>query len=324
MQQQYDNTTDSSARRAISKAMAELQQELNSNRNTANAYRIGQHNGVDAVFIDEYVTDKAPAGVDDRSFIKAELIKRWKNKPITLREIDANAMVGNKSYGKLAGKSYSGQPHADVEAKVNSAMYMDELGATVSNMRKDTTNTKSHQKNAPQFMCGDITIISRGRPFAGELVIKHGADGANRIHDILIKQEIPPSQGSVSAAANVFRQYSTDNIANYPRIVNNKRFRISDIDRLQAQIDDIQNNPKPRMTKELREAIDGVIYESHPQLFEDYANLDIIGENGSDWGIPRLLPPPEEGRGPCNTPPTHKTSIKTLIILRVHRLVAFK
>ena len=55
---------------------------------------------------------------------------------------------------------------------------------------------------------------------------------------------------------------------------------------LQDQIDDIQNNPKPRMTKELRQAIDEEIYNYYPELFANEA-ADLQSTNG-DWNIPRL------------------------------------
>lgn len=55
---------------------------------------------------------------------------------------------------------------------------------------------------------------------------------------------------------------------------------------LQEVINDIQNNPKPRMTRALRQAIDDEIYLSHPQLFNE--EMTNIQGNGADWGIPRI------------------------------------
>lgn len=55
---------------------------------------------------------------------------------------------------------------------------------------------------------------------------------------------------------------------------------------LQEIINNIQDNPKPRMTKELRQAIDEEIYNYYPELFANEA-ADLQSTNG-DWNIPRL------------------------------------
>ena len=55
---------------------------------------------------------------------------------------------------------------------------------------------------------------------------------------------------------------------------------------LQETINNIQDNPKPRMTKELRQAIDEEIYNYYPELFANEA-ADLQSTNG-DWNIPRL------------------------------------
>lgn len=55
---------------------------------------------------------------------------------------------------------------------------------------------------------------------------------------------------------------------------------------LQETINNIQDNPKPKMTKELRQAIDEEIYNYYPELFVSEA-ADLQSTNG-DWNIPRL------------------------------------
>ena len=55
---------------------------------------------------------------------------------------------------------------------------------------------------------------------------------------------------------------------------------------LQETINNIQDNPKPKMTKELRQAIDEEIYNYYPELFANEA-ADLQSTNG-DWNIPRL------------------------------------
>ena len=57
---------------------------------------------------------------------------------------------------------------------------------------------------------------------------------------------------------------------------------------LQETINEMEANPKPRMTRELREAIDEFIYENIDQnLFLEHST-GIHGNEGGDWNIPRL------------------------------------
>lgn len=58
--------------------------------------------------------------------------------------------------------------------------------------------------------------------------------------------------------------------------------------KLQETINEMEANPKPRMTRELREAIDEFIYENiDPKLFLEHST-GIHGNEGGDWNIPRL------------------------------------
>mgnify|MGYP001742819077 FL=1 len=57
---------------------------------------------------------------------------------------------------------------------------------------------------------------------------------------------------------------------------------------LQETINEMEANPKPRMTRELREAIDEFIYENIDQnLFLEHST-GIHGNEGGDWNIPRM------------------------------------
>lgn len=58
---------------------------------------------------------------------------------------------------------------------------------------------------------------------------------------------------------------------------------------LQETINNIQDNPKPKMTKELRQAINNFIFENIDEnLFLENTATDIQGSNGSEWSIPRI------------------------------------
>ena len=74
-----------------------------------------------------------------------------------------------------------------------------------------------------------------------------------------------------------------DSLANNTQNVNtNNRYQHP----LQETSNDIQDNPKPKMTKELRQAIDARIAETNPELFADQ-ETNIMG-GGTNWNIPRI------------------------------------
>ena len=58
---------------------------------------------------------------------------------------------------------------------------------------------------------------------------------------------------------------------------------------LQETINEMEANPKPKMTRELRDAIDEFIYENIDQnLFLEHNDTNINGTNGLEWSIPRM------------------------------------
>lgn len=58
---------------------------------------------------------------------------------------------------------------------------------------------------------------------------------------------------------------------------------------LQETINEMEANPKPRMTRELREAIDEFIFENIDQnLFLEHNATNIQGSHGLEWSIPRM------------------------------------
>lgn len=78
---------------------------------------------------------------------------------------------------------------------------------------------------------------------------------------------------------------SNATIANNPQDVNSDKFQHP----LQETINEMEANPKPRMTRELREAIDEFIYENIDQnLFLEHNDTNILGSHGLTWSIPRL------------------------------------
>ncbi len=79
---------------------------------------------------------------------------------------------------------------------------------------------------------------------------------------------------SISTISNQNENVNTDNRYQHP---------------LQETINEMEANPKPKMTRELRDAIDEFIYENIDQnLFLEHNDTNILGSHGLTWSIPRL------------------------------------
>lgn len=82
------------------------------------------------------------------------------------------------------------------------------------------------------------------------------------------------SGDSNATIANNAQDVNTDNRYQHP---------------LQETINEMEANPKPKMTRELRDAIDEFIYENIDQnLFLEHNDTNILGSHGLTWSIPRL------------------------------------
>lgn len=92
--------------------------------------------------------------------------------------------------------------------------------------------------------------------------------------------------GSAISADALDQSIDNSSIANNPQDVNtDNRYQHP----LQETINEMEANPKPKMTRELREAIDEFIYENIDQnLFLEHNDTNILGSHGLTWSIPRL------------------------------------
>ena len=135
------------------------------------------------------ITDKLP-DYTDRSAVRKQILNKFKDVEFPLNEIDQTAGVNRNSAGKLSGPSYKGQPESHIETKVNSSMYIDELGLVMKNIREEIPNNKNNEANAPKYLKGETTIINDGRAYDADLVIRQYPDGSNKAYDVIIKKEI--------------------------------------------------------------------------------------------------------------------------------------
>ena len=135
------------------------------------------------------ITDKLP-DYTDRSAVRKQILNKFKDAEFPLNEIDQTAGINRNSAGKLSGPSYKGQPESHIETKVNSSMYIDELGLVMKNIREEIPNNKNNEANAPKYLKGETTIINDGRAYDADLVIRQYPDGSNKVYDVIIKKEI--------------------------------------------------------------------------------------------------------------------------------------
>ena len=147
--------------------------------------KIVDYNGNKAVEI----TDKLP-DYTDRSAVRKQILNKFKDAEFPLNGIDQTAGINRNSAGKLSGPSYKGQPESHIETKVNSSMYIDELGLVMKNIREEIPNNKNNEANAPKYLKGETTIINDGRAYDADLVIRQYPDGSNKVYDVIIKKEI--------------------------------------------------------------------------------------------------------------------------------------
>ena len=147
--------------------------------------KIVDYNGNKAVKI----TDKLP-DYTDRSAVRKQILNKFKDVEFPLNEINQTAGINRNSAGKLSGPSYKSQPESHIETKVNSSMYIDELGLVMKNIREEIPNNKNNEANAPKYLKGETTIINDGRAYDADLVIRQYPDGSNKVYDVIIKKEI--------------------------------------------------------------------------------------------------------------------------------------
>ena len=135
------------------------------------------------------ITDKLP-DYTDRSAVRKQILNKFKDAEFPLNEINQTAGINRNSAGKLSGPSYKSQPESHIETKVNSSMYIDELGLVMKNIREEIPNNKNNEANAPKYLKGETTIINDGRAYDADLVIRQYPDGSNKVYDVIIKKEI--------------------------------------------------------------------------------------------------------------------------------------
>ena len=190
----------------VTRDMPNWAKQLNTDRDSYSprgetVNKMVNYEGRKAVELEDYITDRIPENVNNRNFIRKEILNKFRGKNLTIQDGE-DANITRNGAGKLAGASYKEQPKEHVDTKINSSMYIDELGLTVRNLH-EVENTKDSGRNANRYIKGDTTIISRGKPYEAELVIKKAPNGNNQIYDVVIKKDTPSSlpSGDITMSA---------------------------------------------------------------------------------------------------------------------------
>ena len=150
----------------------------------------------------------------------------------------------------------------------------------VSKKYAEAADTKAHSFAKDGFEYRTSRIEIDGQQF--DVTINVGLNSKGKlVYAFNNIKRIPANRSS--------RRFSSGDsnatIANNPQDVNSDKFQHP----LQETINEMEANPKPRMTRELREAIDEFIYENIDQnLFLEHNDTNILGSHGLTWSIPRL------------------------------------
>lgn len=150
----------------------------------------------------------------------------------------------------------------------------------VSRKYAEAPDTKSHSFARDGFEYRTARIEIDGQQF--DVTINVGLNSKGKlVYAFNNIKRIPANRSSRRFSSGD----SSSTIANNPQDVNSDKFQHP----LQETINEMEANPKPKMTRELREAIDEFIYENIDQnLFLEHNDTNILGSHGLTWSIPRL------------------------------------
>ena len=220
-------------------------------------------------------------------------IRQFINQDFDLGESGIQARVTSDTINEVSNKQPS-MRHWQFVKKGEMSNNFNELLNAMQNVRVEEMNpAKANQKGkirraADYYIKGDVIVDVGGDLYEATIVNEVDKLGNVLAYDISgIRKSTGRGLDSSAISADALDQ-SIDNssIPNNPQDVNtDNRYQHP----LQETINEMEANPKPRMTRELREAIDEFIYENiDPKLFLEHNDTNILGSHGLTWSIPRL------------------------------------
>lgn len=219
-----------------------------------------------------------------------------KNIPRKVREVIKERFQGNAypigdtgDVAKVTARSKNEISHQqstmgyeDYRTKAAAAHQIDELMSSMTRIKHAPNLKKTQKPNVASYTYGDVAVKIGDRQFTVRVNIENWNNGNKTLYDISSIKETSPQRINLLRGGDV----NNSTIANNPQDVNtDNRYQHP----LQETINEMEANPKPKMTRELREAIDEFIYENIDQnLFLEHNDTNILGSHGLTWSIPRM------------------------------------
>ena len=219
-----------------------------------------------------------------------------KNIPRKVREVIKERFQGNAypigdtgDVAKVTARSKNEISHQqstmgyeDYRTKAAAAHQIDELMSSMTRIKHAPNLKKTQKPNVASYTYGDVAVKIGDRQFTVRVNIENWNNGNKTLYDISSIKETSPQRINLLRGGDV----NNSTIANNPQDVNtDNRYQHP----LQETINEMEANPKPKMTRELRETIDEFIYENiDPNLFLEHNDTNILGSHGLTWSIPRL------------------------------------
>lgn len=255
------------------------------------AYRIDPNTNI--VHLDEGYSIPPNTRTGDIGRIIRGRIRQFINQDFDLGESGIQARVTSDTINEVSNKQPS-MRHWQFVKKGEMSNNFNELLNAMQNVRVEEMNpAKANQKgkirrNADYYIKGDVIVDVGGDLYEATIVNEVDKLGNVLAYDISgIRKSTGRGLDSSAISASALDQ-SIDNssIPNNPQDVNtDNRYQHP----LQETINEMEANPKPKMTRELRDAIDEFIYENIDQnLFLEHNDTNILGSHGLTWSIPRL------------------------------------
>ena len=254
------------------------------------AYRIDPNTNI--VHLDEGYSIPPNTRTGDIGRIIRGRIRQFINQDFDLGESGIQARVTSDTINEVSNKQPS-MRHWQFVKKGEMSNNFNELLNAMQNVRVEEMNpAKANQKgkirrNADYYIKGDVIVDVGGDLYEATIVNEVDKLGNVLAYDIsgIRKSTGRGLDGSAISADALDQSIDNSSIPNNPQDVNtDNRYQHP----LQETINEMEANPKPRMTRELREAIDEFIYENiDPKLFLEHST-GIHGNEGGDWNIPRL------------------------------------
>ena len=227
------------------------------------AYRIDPNTNI--VHLDEGYSIPPNTRTGDIGRIIRGRIRQFINQDFDLGESGIQARVTSDTINEVSNKQPS-MRHWQFVKKGEMSNNFNELLNAMQNVRVEEMNpAKANQKgkirrNADYYIKGDVIVDVGGDLYEATIVNEVDKLGNVLAYDIsgIRKSTGRGLEGSAISADALDQSIDNSSIAKDPQDVNSDKFQHP----LQETINEMEANPKPRMTRELREAIDEFIYEN--------------------------------------------------------------